>query len=113
MLSDIIRLGKRIYHTDKPKELHRFLVFVGRSEAHRRGMKRLVAWYQADSLRRRVLESNPFVLEQVTRQFFYKGSTFDERAALLQQHTELLQGPQDAYSPHQAVHLRSCQAVCG
>ena len=70
MFSEIIALGKRIYNTDNPRELHRFIVFIGRAMLHASAMRELYAWYQQDELRRRVLQDNPFIMEQVTRQFF-------------------------------------------
>ena len=70
MLSEIIALGKRIYNTDNPRELHRFIVFVGRAMLHASAMRDLYAWYQQDEFRRQVLTQNPFPLEQVTRAFF-------------------------------------------
>lgn len=91
MLSEIIALGKRIYNTDNPRELHRFIVFVGRAMLHASAMRDLYAWYQQDEFRRQVLTQNPFPLEQVTRAFFYKGSTFVERCALVKQHMLTLQ----------------------
>ena len=91
MFSEIIALGKRIYNTDNPRELHRFIVFIGRAMLHASAMRELYAWYQQDELRRRVLQDNPFIMEQVTRQFFYKGSTFAERAKIVRQHTEIIQ----------------------
>lgn len=91
MLSEIISLGKQIYHIDNPRELHRFIVFIARAMLHASDMKRLYAWYQQDELRRRVLAENPFPMEQVTRAFFYKGATFSERAKLIREHTEIVQ----------------------
>lgn len=91
MFSEIIALGKRIYNTDNPRELHRFIVFVGRAMLHASAMRELYAWYQQDELRRRVLAQNPFPMEQVTRAFFYKGSTFAERCTLIKQHMLVLQ----------------------
>lgn len=91
MISEIIKLSKKIYHTDNPRELHRFIVFIARAMLHASDMKRLYEWYQQDELRRRVLDDNPFIMEQVTRQFFYKGSTFSERVKIVQQHTSFIQ----------------------
>jgi len=91
MISDIVKLGKRIYRTENPRELHRFVVFLGRSEVHRRGMKGLCAWFEQNALRRQLLERNPFPIEQATRAFFYAGSTFAERKKLICHHFEMLQ----------------------
>ncbi|WP_294157900.1 VirK/YbjX family protein [uncultured Selenomonas sp.] len=91
MISEIVKLGKRIYRTENPRELHRFVVFLGRSEVHRRGMKELCAWFEREPLRKQILEANPFPIEQATRAFFYAGSTFSERKRIICQHFTMLQ----------------------
>ncbi|MCI6283027.1 DUF535 family protein [Selenomonas sp.] len=88
---NIITLGKRIYRLEKWREFHRFLVFLGRSMLHYRAMKELYTWFQAEEGRCALLERNPYPMEQVTRAFFYAGSTFDERKMLIQHHYEILQ----------------------
>lgn len=91
MISEIIELGKRIYDTSNPREIHRLIVFVGRALLHYPGMKSLQQFFAEDELRQRILERNPFPMEQATRAFFYNGSTFAERKQLIQQHYEILQ----------------------
>ena len=91
MISEIAKLGRQIYNLDNPRELHRFIVFVGRAMLHASGMKSLYEWFQQDELRRQVLAQNPFPMEQVTRAFFYSGSTFAERRALIEQHVLTVQ----------------------
>mgnify|MGYP003591307324 CR=1 FL=1 len=91
MISEIIELGKRIYDTNNPREMHRLIVFVGRALLNYSGMKSLQQFFAEDELRQQILARNPFPLEQVTRAFFYNGSTFAERKQLIQQHYELLQ----------------------
>lgn len=91
MISEIIELGKRIYDTSNPREMHRLIVFVGRALLHYSGMKALQEFFTEDELRQRILERNPFPMEQATRAFFYNGSTFEERKKLIQSHFELMQ----------------------
>lgn len=91
MLSEIIALGKRIYDTSNPRERHRFLVFIGRALLHASSMRDLQEFFAQDAVRQRILAKNPFPLEQVTRAFFYAGSTFSERMTLIQTHYMLLQ----------------------
>ena len=91
MISEIIELGKRIYDTSNSREIHRLVVFLGRSLLHYSGMKSLQQFFAEDELRQRILERNPFPMEQATRAFFYNGSTFEERKRLIQQHYEILQ----------------------
>ena len=86
MIGKILNLGKQIYDTSNPRELHRLIVFLGRSLIHYPAMKKLWLFFQEDEQRRKILEKNPFPMEQVTRAFFYAGSTFAERAKLISEH---------------------------
>ena len=90
MIGKIIELGKRIYDTSNPREKHRFVVFVGRSLLHKSAMQDLYDWFMLDDERRQILEKNPFPMEQVTRAFFYKGSTFRERVDIVKNHYRYL-----------------------
>ena len=91
MISGIIELGKRIYDTSNPREMHRLIVFLVRALLHYSSIKSLQQFFAEDELRQRILERNPFPMEQVTRAFFYKGSTFEERNRLIQSHFEIMQ----------------------
>ena len=86
MLGKIIELGKRIYDTNNPREVHRLAVFVGRCMLHRSAMKELIDFFRQDELRRKIITEYPFPLEQATRAFFYAGSTFSERVNLICNH---------------------------
>ena len=88
---NLITLGKRIYRLEKWREFHRFVVFLARASLHHGAMQELYAWFETDDDRRAILAENPFPMEQVTRAFFYAGSTFAERVALTRHHYELLQ----------------------
>ena len=90
-MREIIKIGKRIYDTKNRRELHRLVVFAGRSVLHHSGVKELLQWFQADPVRAEILKKNAFPIEQATRAFFYAGSTFAERAKLLKEHFALLQ----------------------
>ncbi|MBR2215273.1 MAG: DUF535 domain-containing protein [Selenomonadaceae bacterium] len=81
-----LTLGRQIYRLSNWREAHRFVVFVLRCFLCRRDMTELYAWFQADELRREILSQYPFYLEQVTRAFFYAGSTLAERRQIVQKH---------------------------
>jgi uncharacterized protein VirK/YbjX len=103
MISEIIELGKRIYDTSNPREVHRLIVFVGRAMLHYSGMKSLQQFFAEDELRQRILAKNPFPMEQVTRAFFYNGSTFAERDELIRNHFKSIQQkitPEWGYNLH-------------
>ncbi len=91
MLSEFITLGKRIYDTSNPREIRRLVIFVGRSLLHSASMQQLMEFFHSDPLRREIIEKNPFPIEQVTRAFFYNGSTFSERLRLVRNHFLFLQ----------------------
>lgn len=91
MIGEILNLGKQIYDTSNPRELHRLIVFLGRSLIHYPAMKKLWLFFQEDEQRRKILEKNPFPMEQVTRAFFYAGSTIAEREKLIMAHYTALE----------------------
>lgn len=72
---DYIRLGKKIYNTENPREARRMVVFVGRCLLNMRRMKRLYQFFTSDALLGKLAEEYPFVYEQPTRAFFYNKST--------------------------------------
>lgn len=90
-MREFIKLGKKIYNLANPREKHRFVIFLGRALLHRKSLKELIAWFNDDDLRRRVLPANSFPIEQATRAFFYARSTFSERVTLIKEHIAFLQ----------------------
>lgn len=90
-MREIISLGKKIYNLGKWREQHRFAIFTARAAVHRNGLAGLVRYFRSDPLRSRLLDVNPFPVEQATRAFFYQGSTFAERVRLIKEHYSLLQ----------------------
>ena len=90
-MQEFIDLGKKIYNMKNPREKHRMVVFVARAMLHRRDMNSLLDWFRRDEARRQIIEESPFPMEQVTRAFFYKGSTFRERMELIKAHVAFLQ----------------------
>lgn len=91
MIGKIIELGKRIYDTSNPRELHRFIVFTGRYLVHYPIMNKLVAFFQQDELRSEIIRKNAFPIEQASRAFFYAGSTLSERIKLIKNHFSIEQ----------------------
>ena len=84
-------IGKRIYNLKNPREKRRYYVFLLRAMLHKRALKELVDFFNAVPARSKLLERNPFPVEQATRAFFYNKSTFAERVQLVRQHYELLE----------------------
>lgn len=90
-MQEFIEIGKKIYDMNNPREVRRMVVFLGRALMHRAGMKRLMDYFASDPLRYMLIEESPFPLEQVTRSFFYRDSTFTERSKLIKEHMGFLQ----------------------
>ncbi len=91
MIGKIIELGKRIYDTSNPREVHRLIVFLGRYMIHYSTMEKLVDFFRQDKLRQEIIKKNAFPIEQATRAFFYAGSTLEERVNLIRNHFNILQ----------------------
>lgn len=91
MISEIIALGNRIYDTSNHRELHRMIVFIVRSWVHASSMRKLIEFFEKDEPRRKIIAQYPFPIEQVTRAFFYAGSSFEDRLKLVCNHFKYLQ----------------------
>ena len=89
-MGKIIDLGKSIYNMDNPREQRRFVVFVVRAMLHHRELQQLLAFFEEVPIKQEISRGNPFFYEQVTRQFFYKGSTFTERNQLIRENVDIL-----------------------
>lgn len=88
---DYIKLGKKIYNMENPREVKRCVVFVARCLLNNGRMKKIHQFFHQNELLAKVAEEYPFVYEQPTRAFFYRNSTFDERVELLEQHMRFIQ----------------------
>lgn len=110
-MQEFIDLGKKIYDMKNPRERHRMVVFVARALLHRSAMRQLMDWFWRDPLRRQAIEESPFPLEQVTRSFFYKGSTFAERSELIKAHVAFLQKTlkPEAFLTLSSVYRDACE----
>ncbi|MCR5833105.1 MAG: VirK/YbjX family protein [Selenomonadaceae bacterium] len=89
-MSNFIELGKKIYNLDNPRELHRFIVFVARCCLHPQTIGNLEKFFARSPLMEQVAQGYPYVYEQATRAFFYRGSTIEERARLIEENMTFL-----------------------
>ncbi|MBQ8919676.1 MAG: DUF535 domain-containing protein [Acidaminococcaceae bacterium] len=78
--------GHRLYITSRLKEMKRYLVFRARCRMHEGIVGDLLDFFAETQLRRDILKGTPAFVEQVTRAFFYKGSDYEDRAALIKNH---------------------------
>lgn len=88
-------VGKSLYQTQYIKELKRYVVFRFRCATHGNYINDLLSFFDKDDNRRKLLKGNPSFLEQITRSFFYKESTWAERVKLVKEHVEILEAKFD------------------
>ena len=84
-------VGKSLYQTHILKEMKRYVVFRARCAMHSNSIEGLLKFFDANSNRQAWLQGAPALLEQTTRAFFYKGSTWDERVELVQNHLLIME----------------------
>lgn len=91
-LSEILtKVGKTLYKTEILKEYKRYVVFRFRCMTHKEYINDILSFFAATPLRKQMLEGCPAFVEQTTRSFFYKDSTWQERISLVKTHIELLE----------------------
>ena len=104
-------VGKSLYQTHILKEMKRYVVFRARCAMHSSAVNALLDFFAQTPQRMAWLEGNPSFVEQTTRAFFYKGSTWEERMELVKNHVlimEKLFKPElmdELYSEHKMVQL--------
>lgn len=92
MDKDILEfVGKSLYKINVLKELKRYVVFRARCQFHSAQVKDLLVFFAATPERKAYLKGNPSFLEQTTRAFFYKNSTWEERTAIVKNHIQILE----------------------
>ena len=84
-------IGKSLYKTNIPKEMKRYLVFLGRCCLHKKEINDLQKFFAASALRKEILAGTPSLLEQTTRGFFYKDATWPERINIVKRHVSFLE----------------------
>ena len=104
-------VGKSLYQTHILKEMKRYIVFRARCAMHSSSVEDLLKFFSATPERAAWLKGTPSFVEQTTRAFFYKGSTWDERMALVKNHVLIMEelfAPElmnELYSEHKIVKL--------
>ena len=84
-------IGKNLYQTNILKEMKRYLVFRTRCRLHSGLVNDLLDFFGANEHREQWLMGNPSFVEQATRTFFYKGSTWEERMQLVKNHVLIME----------------------
>ena len=92
MNEEILRYaGHRLYVTSRLKEMKRYLVFRARCRMHKDIMEDFLDFFAETELRKEILKGTPAFIEQVTRAFFYKDSSYEERSALIKNHVRYME----------------------
>lgn len=90
VMKEINRWSKRIYDLSNPREKRRQVIFLLRSLFHQTELRKILAFFADTAFKQDWLRQVPFFIEQVTRQFFYKDSTFSERQQMICYHVDYL-----------------------
>ena len=83
--------GHRLYVTSRLKEMKRYLVFRARCRMHKEIMEDFLDFFAETQQRKDILKGTPAFIEQVTRAFFYKDSSYEERSALIKTHVRYME----------------------
>lgn len=89
-MAGYIDIGKKIYNLDNPREVRRMAAFVLMAKLHSKRINELIEFFNSKPQLKPILKGLPFPIEQPTRAFFYKGSTFSERCQLIREHYDFL-----------------------
>lgn len=83
--------GRKLYQQRTLTKQKRYYVFLLRCFWHRDAVDELLRFFSATKEREEMLLGSAQFLEQLTRAFFYKGSTLKERLALIRGHVTLME----------------------
>lgn len=84
-------IGKSLYQTRILKEWKRYVVFRVRCSMHKSIIDDILAFFDANDYRRAWLHGTPSFVEQITRSFFYKNSTWAERLNIVKNHLKIME----------------------
>lgn len=84
-------IGKSLYKIERLKELKRYVVFRTRCATHGKHIEKLDAFFSANEFRKQLLKGCPSFVEQTTRGFFYKDSTWSERVDIVRNHIKVME----------------------
>lgn len=98
-------IGVAVYKLEDWKDKKRYLVFLARCWLNQKAVGKHLDFLTATPLRRKMLQGTPQLLDQATRQIFYKNSTIDERVHFVQEHITLME---ELFTPEllEKVYLR-------
>ena len=84
-------IGVAVYKLEDWKDKKRYLVFLARCWLNQKAVGDHLDFLTATPLRQKMLQGTPQLLDQATRQIFYKNSTIEERVRFVQEHITLME----------------------
>lgn len=89
-MKSIRSIGREIYNVSYWRERRRYYIFLVRCFFNKGKIKKIDDFFHQNKHLEEIASIYPFVYEQPTRAFFYNKSTFDERAALVENHMDFV-----------------------
>ena len=89
-MNKYINLGIKIYNIASIKELKRMVVFIIRSLFNNKIMEQIISFFDETTLKKSIIEKEPYFIEIVTRQVFFKNSTYKERYKIVTDHFDII-----------------------
>ena len=90
MFKKLSAIGKKCYRLNVWREKRRYYTFMLRALFNRTRMKKIDTFFTKNDELRQIADIYPYGYEQPTRAFFYCGSTFDERIAVVENHMDFM-----------------------
>lgn len=87
-MKSIRSIGQEIYNMNYWRERRRYYIFLMRCFFNKKRIQEIDDFFHRNKTLEEIALLYPFVYEQPTRAFFYNKSTFEERAALVEQHMD-------------------------
>lgn len=89
-MNKYINLGIKIYNIASIKEFKRMVVFIIRSLFNNKIMEQIISFFDETALKKSIIEKEPYFIEIVTRQVFFKNSTYKERYKIVTDHFDII-----------------------
>ena len=89
-MNKYINLGIKIYNIASIKEFKRMVVFIIRSLFNNKIMEQIISFFDETTLKKSIIEKEPYFIEIVTRQVFFKNSKVQERCKIIKNHFNII-----------------------
>jgi uncharacterized protein VirK/YbjX len=85
-MNHYFQIAHRLFRLKRIIDYWRYTVFIVRCLLLHTNLQKLIAFFSSDPLFQKFSETHTCIYEQATRQFLYRGSTPQERSALIMAH---------------------------